>query len=102
MDFHFHSRVSDLNYVCFLSSLKDTNILRVSTENDIGHHSGGFAVKISDVLQCQTREKNEGRTSNMRQYSNREFFKKTKEMEGGLFNPRTERLVSVSVPYSPF
>lgn len=78
--------------MCFLSSLKGINTLRVSIENDSGHHSGGFAVKIADsFFQCQTREKNDSRTSNMRQYSDRDFFlKKTKEMEGGLVNPRTE------------
>lgn len=36
----------------------------------------------------------------MRQYSNRDFFlKKTKEMEGGLVNLRTEWLVSVSTAH---
>lgn len=102
MDFYFQSRVSDLNYVWFLSSLKYTNTYRVSIKNDSGHHSGGFAVKISDAFQCQKREQNDSRTSNMRHHSDREFLKKTKEMQGRLFNPRNERLVSVSVPYSPF
>lgn len=42
------------------------------------------------------------RASDRRQHSNREVFGKIKEVEGRLLGPRTEQLVSVSVPCSPF
>lgn len=39
---------------------------------------------------------------NWQQYTSWEFFKETKDMEGVLFSPRIEWLVSTTVPYSLF
>lgn len=79
---------SDLNYMCFPSSLKAQilNNTRVSTKNDSGHDGGSLAVKISDGFQCQAREVTAGQ-SDMRQCSKREVFKKIKEVEGNCSVP---------------